>query len=117
MWIGEDMFYDTIATARLRIREAVKKTIAFRIFDPMIQVALFLVAKRFPDGDEKLKVACVWLIDMRIVNLIDDAMTECEPEAATSMVRRADPLFCARSPARLDARRAERHRILRQIHL
>jgi len=36
----------------------------------MIQIALFFVAKRFAVADEKLKVACVWLIDMWVVNLV-----------------------------------------------
>ena len=109
MRIGEHMFDQTIAAARLRIRQAVKKAIALRIFDQMIQVALFLVAKRFAIAYEKLKVARVRLIDARIINLIDDAMTEREPQTATGMIGRTHPFFRARSPARLDSRRTKRH--------
>ena len=74
----------------------------------MIQVALFLVAKRFAVGDEKLKVARVGLIHVRIINLVDDAVAEREPEPATGVIGRAHAFLRARSPARLDARRAER---------
>ena len=74
MRIGEDIFYDAIAAARLRIRQAVKKAITLRVIDRMNQVAFFLVAKRFAVAYEKLKVACVRLIDMRIVNLVYDAV-------------------------------------------
>ena len=68
----------------------------------MIQVALVLVAKRFSVAYEKLKVACVRLIDMRIINLIDDAMTEREPQTATGMIGCTNPFFRARSPAQIN---------------
>src|SRR2546422_4828727 len=108
MRIGENVFYDPVAALTLRICQAVKETIALRIFDQVIQVALFLVAKRFAITDQKLKVASVRLIDAWIVNLIDDAVTQREPEAATGMIGRAHAFFCARSPTRLDSRRTGR---------
>src|SRR5207302_10777297 len=98
MRIREDVFYQSVATAGLRIRQTVKEAIALRIFDHVIQVALFLVAKRFPITDEKLKVARVRSIDAWIVNLIDDAVTEREPEAATGMIVRSEALLRALSP-------------------
>jgi len=82
----------------------------------VIQVALFLVAKRFAITDEKLKVACVRLIDTWIVNLIDDAVTEREPEAATGMIGCAHALLRTRSPAWLDSWRTKRHCIVGRIH-
>src|SRR5258708_34868846 len=91
--MGEYVFYEPVATLGFRIREAVKDTIALRVFDQMIQITLFLVAKRFSIADEKLKIACVRLIDMGIVDLVDDSVTEGEPEAATSMVGCTDTFF------------------------
>jgi hypothetical protein len=117
MWIGKHMFYYTIATARLRIRETIKEAIARRVFDKMIEIALFFVAKRFAVADEKLKVTGVWLIDVRVVNLVEDSVTEREPDAATCMVGRANAFFCARGPAWLDPRRPKGDCILRRIHL
>ena len=108
MRIGEDMFYEPIATARLRIRETIEEAIALRVFDRVIQIAFFLVAKRFAVADEKLKVARVRLIDVWIVNLVDDAVAQREPEAATGMIGSPHAFFRARSPARLDSRRAKR---------
>ena len=104
--IREHMFDQPVAAVRLRIRQAIEETIALRIFDLVIQVALFLVAKRFAVADEKLKVARVGLIDVRIVNFIDDAVAERKPEPATGMIGRAHALFCARtsSAARFPAR-------------
>ena len=48
MWIGKHMFYYTIATARLRIRETIKEAIARRIFDQMIEIAFFFVENVSP---------------------------------------------------------------------
>src|SRR5207249_11426878 len=116
MRVRENLFYQAIATVGFRIGQTVKEAIALRVFGQVIQVALFLVAKCFTIADEKLKVARVRLIDAWIVNLIDDAVTEREPEAATGMIGRADSFFRARSPAGLDSRRTKRHRILRRTH-
>jgi hypothetical protein len=109
MRIREDVFYEAVAAVGLRIRQTIKEAIALRVFDQVIQVALFLVAKRFAITDEKLKVARVRLIDAWIVDLIDDAVTKREPEAATGVIGRTDSFFRARSPARLDSRRTKRH--------
>src|SRR6266487_4599498 len=107
MWIGEDMFDDTITAGRLRIRDTIKETVALRVLNRVSQIAFFLVAKRFSIAYEKLKVARVRLIDMRIVNLVHYAVTQREPNTATGMIGCAHAFFGARSPARLDSRRAK----------
>src|SRR6266496_3597416 len=109
MRICQHMFYDPVAALALQVCQAVKRAIALRVFDQMVEVALFLVAKRFAITDEKLKVAGVRLIDPRIVNLIDDTVTQREPEAATGMIGSTHTFFRARSPAWLDSRRTKRH--------
>src|SRR5438132_6205566 len=109
MRISEDMFYQAGAAPGVRNRGAVKDPIALGVFDQMTQVTFFLMAKRFSVTDEKLKVARVRLIDMWIINLIDDSVTEGEPETATRVIGCADAFFRARSPARLDSRRANCH--------
>ena len=109
MRVGEHVFYEPIAALTLRICEAVKEAITLWIFDQVIQIALFLVAKRFAITDEKLKVARVRLIDSWIINLIDDAVTQREPKATTGMISSAHAFLRARSPAWLDSRRTKRH--------
>ena len=117
MWVGEDVFNQPVATLAFRIRQTVKEAIALRVFDQVIQVALFLVTKCFAITDEKLKVACVRLINVWIVNLVDNAVTEREPKAATRMIGGTHAFFRARSPAWFDSRRTKGHCILRRIHL
>jgi hypothetical protein len=75
----------------------------------VIQVAFLFVAKRFAVANEKLKVAGVRLIDVRIVNFVHDPMTQREPDTATGVIRCANAFFRARRPAWLDPRRAKRH--------
>src|SRR4030095_4875894 len=116
MRIGEDMFDDTRAAVRFRIRETIKKAITLRVIDRVSQVALFLVTERFSVAYEKLKVARVRLIDVRVVNLVHDAVTEREPNATTGMICCAYAFFCARSPVGFDSRCAKCDRILRWIH-
>src|SRR5882724_8433 len=91
--IRQHVFDEAVAPEGFRIREPVKEAIALRVIDQMIEVAFFLVAKRFSVADEKLKVARVRLVYVRIVNLIDDSVTEGEPHTATCMVSRADAFF------------------------
>src|SRR5215831_13175683 len=109
MRISEDVLYDAIAAVRFRIDEAVERAIALRVLDTVIQVALLLVAECFAVADEKLKIARIGMIDVRIINLVDDPMTEREPKPATAVVSRAHALLGAGSPARLDSRRSKRH--------
>src|SRR5437588_5886 len=116
MRIRQYMFYDPIAAFTLRIGQAIKQAITLGVFGQVIEIALFLVAKRFAITHEKLKVARVRLVGPWIINLIDDAVTEREPEMATGMIGCAHALLRARSPAWLDSRRPKRHTILRRIH-
>ena len=107
MRIGEDVLDQPVAPVGFRIGEPVEKTIAFRVFDPVIQVALFLVAKRFPVADEKLKIARVRLVNGRVVDFVDDAMAEREPDPAARMISGAQAFLGAGGPAGLDSGCAE----------
>jgi len=109
MRIGQHVLDELIAPVSFRISKAVQHTVAFRVFNQVVQVALLLVAKALAIRDEELKVACVRLIDVRIVDLIDNAMTQCEPETTAGMISRPDALLGARSPARRNSRRSERN--------
>jgi len=115
MRVREHVLYEPIAALTLRICQAVKEAVALRVFDEVIQVALFLMAKRFAITDEKLKVARVRLIDAWIINLVDDAVTEREPKATTGMISRTHAFLRARSPAWLDARHTKRLHVSRSV--
>lgn len=111
------MFYETVASVAVRIGEAVENTIRFRVFDPVIQVALFLVAKCFPVADKKLKIADVRCVDAGIVDFVDDAMAERKPQPATRMVGSAEAVFSAGRPAGFDSGGAKCDRVFKWIHV
>src|SRR5262245_30195138 len=79
VWVGQHLLYQTVAAVPLGICKAVENAIALRVFDQVVQVPLLLVAKSCAVRYEKLQVARVRLIDMRIVDLIDDPVTEGKP--------------------------------------
>ena len=83
----------------------------------MVQVALFLVAKRFPVADEELKIARVRLVDGRVVDFVDDAVAEREPDPAARMIGGAQTFLGAGGPARLDSGCAEGDGVFSWIHV
>src|SRR5215475_4256168 len=107
--ISQHVLYKTVAAFAFGIGNAVKDAIALRVFDQMVQIPLFLVAKRFTVRYQELQIARVWLIDMRIVDLINDPVTEGKPEPATCMIGRSNAFFGARAPARFNSGCAERY--------
>ena len=117
MRIRKHLFDEPVASHGFRVCEPVKKAIALRIIDRMDEIAFLLVTKRFSVADEKLKVACVWLIDVRVINLVDDAVAEREPKTATGVIRSANTFLGAGSPARLDPRSAKRSAMIAVRHL
>ena len=116
MRIGENVLDQAVAAAGFRIGQAVEDTIPFRVFDPVLQVALLLVAKRFAVADQELKIARVGLVHRRVVDFVDDAVAECEPDPATRMISGAETFLGAGGPTRFDAGRAKGHGVFRRIH-
>src|SRR5664280_912904 len=101
------MLDQPVTTIAFRIGQAIERAVALRVFKLMFQIALFLMAEGLAVTDEKLKIARVRLIHMRIINLIHDAVAQCEPEPAARMISRAQTFLGAGCPARFDAGRAK----------
>src|ERR1041385_7547551 len=94
MRIRKHVFYQSVTTLGIGIRETIKGAIALGILDQMIEIAFFFVAKTFTVADEKLKIPRVWFVDVWVVNLVNDAVTEREPNAATGVIGCADAFLC-----------------------
>src|SRR6185437_9849568 len=105
--IGQDVLDKPVASATFRIGEPVERTISFRVFDLVIQVSLFLVTKRFTVADQELKIARVRLVNGGVINLVDDAVAQREPDPTTRMISGAKTLLGAGCPTRRDTGRAE----------
>src|ERR1700722_3452168 len=107
MGVGANLLDEPISALALGIGHAVEEAGPLRVLDLVLEVDLFFVAERFAVGDEKLEVARVGLIDGGIINLVDNAVAQREPDPATGVIGRAESLLGAGGPARFDARRAE----------
>src|SRR5512136_957136 len=117
MWIGEDLLDQAVASVGFGVGEPVEKAVAFRVFDQVLQVAFFLVAKRFSVADEELEIARVGFVNGGVVDFVDDAMAEREPDAAARMISGAETFFGAGGPAGFDSGRAECDRVFSGIHI
>ena len=107
MRIRHDILDNAIPARGVGIGEAVVQRAFFRIFEFVFEIAAFLMAKGLAVSDEKLEIAGVRTINIRIIDFVDDAVAESEPDAAASMICSADTFFGAASLARLDSRRAK----------
>jgi hypothetical protein len=65
----------------------VEKRVAIRTRDPMFKITLFLMAKSRTIADQKLKIACVRLIDIGIIDLINDSVAQRKPESGAGGIR------------------------------
>src|SRR5215469_8840860 len=99
MGMGENILHQAIPPLWIRVSKPVKRSVSFRTLDLMNKVSLLFMAERFAVGDEKLEVPCIGLIHIRVVDLVDDTVTEGKPETAARMIGGADSLLRTRSPA------------------
>lgn len=113
MWISKDMLGQPVAPRAIRIGQPVKGTVALRVLNSMFQVSLFLMTERFAIANEQLKIACVRLVNVWIIDFVDNAVAEREPEATACVVRGAKTFLSARCPTRSDAGCTECDRMFR----
>jgi hypothetical protein len=99
-WIRRDFLDDAIAPLAVRIRQSIKRCAFFWILDRVLEIAPLLVEESFAIGDEKLEVARIGLIDMRIIDFVDDAVRNREPDPTTGVIGGPNPFLGALRPAR-----------------
>ena len=92
----------------MRARQAEGGNPVFDTFDNRLAVALDLGEESVPVGDDEPEIADASLVNARIVDFIDDAVTDGEPDAAPLAERCADPVLGARGPTRRNSRRPRR---------
>ena len=94
--------------AAMRARQAESGNPVFDTFDDRLAVALDLGEESSPVGDDEPEVADASLVNTWIVDFIDDAVTDGEPDPAALAERGADPVLGARGPPRRNSRRPRR---------
>ena len=81
MRISQYLFDQLIPPFGFSVDHSVEKAVAFGVFNPMNQIALFLMAKRLSVTDKEFEITRIGLVGRRVVNLIYDTVTEGKPEA------------------------------------
>src|SRR6202020_758017 len=94
--------------AAMRARQAESGNPVFDTFDDRLAVALDLGEESSPVGDDEPEVAEASLVNTWIVDFIDDAVTDGEPDPAALAERCADPVLGARGPPSVNSRRPRR---------
>ena len=89
----ENMLHQPIPPLWIRVSKPVKRSVSFRTLDLMNEVSLLFMAERFTVGDKKLGVPGIGFIHIRVVDLVDDTVTEGKPDAAARMIGGADSLL------------------------
>lgn len=116
MGIRDHLLDDAITPFGISIDQPIVQSALFRVLDGVVQVATFLVAKGAAIRNQKLKIACVGAINIRVVDFVDDAVAEREPDTATGMIGSTDAFFGATRPPRFGARRTKRDELVGWVH-
>src|SRR5512146_1904384 len=91
-------------TSRYRLAgdDAVGERVPVDVLDRRLEVALRLVEERRAVGHQELEVPRLRVVDRGVVDLVEDAVGQGEPDGGGRRVRRPDPLLGARRPPRGD---------------
>src|ERR1700704_5314425 len=96
---GEDLLVDAVASAHAGIRQLKGWNAGVEGAVFKTTMTLFFRKKLAAIGDDKPKIASTSLVDTRVVNFVEDAVAESEPNFAVLVEGRAHPAFGARGPA------------------
>jgi len=107
MRIGDDLFDDGVAFLRISVGDSVFQRVAGQTLYFCEKMALLLVEKTLPIGDEILKITDLRPIYGWIIDLGQDTVPHGEPYPAGGRIGSAHSILAAMGPARLDAGPAE----------
>src|ERR1700730_7370452 len=97
--VGEHLLVDAVASAHAGISQLKPWNAGVKGAVFKSTMTLFFRKKLAAIGDDEPKIASTSLVDTRVVNFVQDAVAESEPNFAVLVEGRADPAFGARGPA------------------
>jgi len=103
MRIGDNLLGDPVTPTGIDISDSETQRVGEQALMGVHHTA-FIAEEGFPVGDEVLQIADLWPIDGRIVDLVQDALGDGEPDPAQSRVSGAHPVFVTACPAGFDPR-------------
>src|SRR5689334_4225430 len=102
--IGKDFFLDTIAIAEIGVHQPIPGHAMFERLNFKPAMTLLFREEVRTAGDNQSEVARAWHIHTRVVDFIQNAVTQREPDFTGAIERGAHAAFRARGPARSNAR-------------
>ena len=100
--VGDDALEDAKPAAAMLARQKESGNAVLERLDGALAVTLHLGEEARAVGDDQAEVANAGLIDARVIDLVENAVADGEPDAARVGEGRADAALGARGPARLD---------------
>lgn len=107
MRVADDVLNDGIAAVGVRVGAAVAERMVREALHLNGEIALLVVEERLAIADEILKIADLWPVYSRVVDLGNNAVPDREPETTGGRVRGAYYCLVAMGPAGLDPGLAE----------
>ncbi len=104
--IADHLFLDSERAIRRRIGNVKCRNSTFKRAGDGYAVAFFFGKVTLRPSDNKTEIAGAGTVYPRIIDLVQNAVAEREPDRRCFRQRSADPVFGARRPARFYARRA-----------
>src|SRR5579863_5340802 len=102
--IGEHQFFDPITTLVTDTADDKRRHAFGDRMNGTLRIALLFREETMPIGNDEAQIPRACLIDPRIVDLVEDAVAQREPDSALRLQRGTDTAFGARCPSRIAAR-------------
>ena len=112
--VGDELLGDGVAAAEVGRHDANRQRVGVDVVEVVLEVALFFMEKGFAVGEEQLHVAGLRTVDGGVVDLVERAVGDGEPDAAGGGIGGGDRVFPARSPAGFEAGGSEGRTIVVQ---
>ena len=101
--VSEHFFLDLVAPLDRCIRQAVQRNSRLPRTDLEAAIPLLFRKELLPIGNKEFLITCAGLVHSREVNLIQNAVAQCEPDTALRRQRGTHSALGARSPTRRDS--------------
>ena len=101
MRVGDDLLDQPVTSLVVAICQSVIERASLRIFDLVMKVTFFFMAERLAVSDQKLQFTDIRAINGRIVDLVEDSVTQRKPGVAVRVIGSPDALLVAVGPLRV----------------
>ena len=105
--VADELLGDGVAAVGIGGDNPDGRSVGMDVVQVVVEVALLFVAEGLAVGEEQLHVAGLRAVDGGVVDLVEDAVRDGEPDAAGGGIGGGDGILLAGGPARFEAGRAE----------